>query len=113
MLSIATMIVAAIFLMVPEVHLSVIVAMGIGGAALAIVAPFEAMDRPARRRVLYACLAHVLAMIATLGLLVVTEASIRPLSVVALLLTVGAVLSGWAFKSRNRRRRVGWNDYYD
>lgn len=113
MLSIATMIMAAIFLMLPAVSIAVVAILVAGAGALAVVVPFEAMDPGARRRVLLASVAHLVAMIVAGGALLATEAGIRPVLVTAALAMAGAVLVGWAYATRNRRRRAGWNDYYD
>jgi hypothetical protein len=113
MLSIATLIVATILLLLPSVGFPAIVALVAGAAALAIVAPFEAMDPAARRRVLIATIVHLAASVAALGLVVATDGGNRPLVVIAGLAAASVILVGWAFKTRNRRRRVGWNNYYD
>ncbi len=113
MLSIASLIVAAIFLLLPKVGILTVAALVAGAACLAIVAPFEAMNPPARKRVVAATVGYCLASGAALALVLLSDAGNRPLLVMGALLACGLILAGWAFKTRNRRRRIGWTDYFD
>ncbi|MDP1027364.1 hypothetical protein Q5H91_09075 [Sphingomonas sp. KR1UV-12] len=113
MLSIASLMMAAILLMLPAIGFTTIGLLVGGAACLAIVAPFDAMQPPARKRVVAATLAYVLTTIAAAGVVAVTDGGHRPLFVLAALAACGLILFGWAFKTRNRRRRAGWTDYFD
>ncbi|MFS0772143.1 hypothetical protein [Sphingomonas sp. 1P08PE] len=113
MLSIASLLMAAIFLMIPAIGFATVGLMVAGAACLGAVAPFDAMQPPQRKRVVWAMLAYCLTIAAAGVAVALSNAGLKPLMVLAVMGACGAILLGWAFKTRNRRRRVGWTDYFD
>lgn len=62
MLAILTVLVTILFWFIPDIDINVIASGAIAAAALIIVAPFEALDRAARERVIAACITYVAAI---------------------------------------------------
>lgn len=83
-----------------------------GVLALIVVLPFPAYERVGRSRVMVACIFYTAATALSCGI-----ANVRDPSDVTLLMSLppltGAMLSAWAFKTRSRRRRIGFSNYYD
>lgn len=86
--------------------------MGFAVLALLLVLPFPAYERVRRSRVLIACLFYTAATAVSCGI-----ANAIELNATNLLLSVapasGLILSLWARRTWERRRRVGFSNYYD
>ncbi|PAX07323.1 hypothetical protein [Sphingomonas lenta] len=111
LLSILSLLVAA-WMHLGGAPVAVVAAIAVGAACLAVVAPFDAPDPPQRRRVLWACIAHVAAIAVAAVLAVAAEATLPRLGSLMLLLLLGGALSARAFATRNRRRIKGWGGYF-
>ena len=85
----------------------------VSAACIAIVAPFRAAEPRQRRRVVIAFLTYTLGLIAGVVWAFFNRASTDQLVILALHAFAGAVLTAWAFKTRNRwRRPSGLRAYY-
>lgn len=113
MLAMLSFLVAGILVMVPGITMSSVLTLILAALCIAAVAPFEAFDRPARVRVFLACAAYS-AVAAGATALVLADDVPRTIPAVLLLLVVwGLALTVWAFRTRNRIRRRGWQNYFD
>jgi len=95
-----------------DVAIASLVPLCFGVLALIVVLPFPAHDRVRRSRVSIACVFYTAATAVSAGI-----ANVATPSEVTYLLCLpplmGAVLSLWALKTRKRRRRIGFSNYYD
>jgi O-antigen/teichoic acid export membrane protein len=113
MLAILTVLVTVLFWFIPDIDINVIASGAIAAAALIIVAPFEALDRAARERVIAACITYVAAIGVSLCFTLQTPVEQAPIGALAMLAASGLVLAAWSFKIQNRRRRSVWSNYFD
>lgn len=114
MLALLTVLIAILFWFLPDVSLETVLCTGIAAGILAVVAPFEAREPPARKRVLAACVVYVALIggaiaFAFLG----TAERIAPVGALGALAFAGLILVFWSFGIRNRVSRPQWRDYYD
>jgi hypothetical protein len=112
-LAILTIVVAGLFLLIPGIGMTIIGSSAVAAACLAVVAPFEALEPPARKRVMAGCFAFVVAIGIALGFAVLDGVDLGPVGMLAGLAAAGTALTIWSFAVRNRRRRTLWGDYYD
>ncbi|MBN8806750.1 MAG: hypothetical protein J0I47_00710 [Sphingomonas sp.] len=112
-LALLTATMAGLFWLVPGIGMETIAGCGVAALCLLIVVPFDASEPPARKRVLAACVAFVVAVGVALGFAIETSVDLGPLSALAGVEFVGLILAVWSFTVRNRRRRALWSDYYD
>lgn len=113
LLAIITVLIAALLYVNPSVSADSVVSCLVAALCLAIVAPFDALEPPARKRILAGCVAFVAAIVVAFALAAQTTDDRAPLGALASLASVGVVLVACSFAVRNRRRRAHWHDYYD
>lgn len=93
------------------VSLPATIALVVGVVLLAAVAPFPAYDRPARMRMVGACLAYFAAAAAAAVLALSADAGGASALLLALP-AMGALLALWAFLTRKRKRASGVSSYH-
>jgi hypothetical protein len=82
-------------------------------ACLAVVVPFRAPDPRARWRVVIATFVYTAGTVAASVWAAAQGATLATLAAIAPLAVAGALLTVWAFRTRNRRqRRTGMQVYY-
>ena len=114
MLALLTVLIAILFWFMPDVGLETILCTALAAGALLIVAPFEARDPPARKRVLAGCVVYVILIGVAAGFAFQMPAErATPMGVLAALAFGGLILVFWSFGIRNRVSRPQWRDYYD
>lgn len=114
LLALLTVLITILFWFIPDVGVDTIACTGIAAGFLAIVAPFEARDPPARKRVLAACMAFVVMIgVASWFALQMPAERAGPMGALAILAAGGLILVIWSFGIRNRQSRPHWRDYYD
>ena len=113
LLAILTVLVTTLFWFIPEVSLNAIVSGEIAAGILLIVAPFEAVDRAARERVIAACITYVAAIIVSLYFALQAPTDQAPIGALGMLATAGSALVAWSIKIRHRRSRSVWANYFD
>ena len=89
------------------------IALIVAAACLAAIAPFDASARPARNRVLFACLAYLVPVAAALALAHGVPGMNMVMVAVIVLLQLGVWLACWAFATRKRRRMPRSRRYFD
>ena len=112
-LAVLTLLVAGLFWANADINVGVSAGTAVAALCLAIVLPFGASEPRARKRVFVALVAFVIAVAASLWLALQTTAGFGAVGILAGLLAAGLVVAAWSFKTRNRRRRSAWADYYD
>ncbi|MBS0479322.1 MAG: hypothetical protein JSR79_08485 [Proteobacteria bacterium] len=114
MLALLTVLIAILFWFLPDISLETVLCTAVAAGCLIVIAPFEARDPPARKRVLAGCVAFV-AMIGLAAGFAFQGAAERtaPLGALAALGLGGVILVLWSFGIRNRVSRPQWRDYYD
>ncbi len=112
-LAVLTLLVGGLFWANTDVNASISAGTSVAALCLAIVLPFGASDPRARRRVFVALVAFVAAVAVSLWLALQTMAGYGPVGILGSLLAAGLVVAVWSFRTRNRRRRSAWADYYD
>lgn len=113
MLATVSILVAGLLVTVPQSGLPVLLVFAVGAVLLGGVTPFEAADPSSRMRVALACAAYTLCTIAAGGVAVVLDAP-RMVPAIMLAFTLpGLILTIWAFKTRKRYKRRGWQNYFD
>ncbi|MBB4154635.1 CHASE2 domain-containing sensor protein [Sphingomonas jinjuensis] len=113
MLATVSILVAGLLVTVPQSGLPVILVFAIGSLILGGITPFEAADPSSRMRVVLACAAYTLCAIAA-GVLAVVSGAPRLVPAIMLASTLpGMVLTIWAFRTRKRYKRRGWQNYFD
>lgn len=95
-----------------DVPVADLVPLCFGMLALTAILPFPAYERVRRSRVLVACVFFTAASAISAGIANVMDSS-DATYLLCLLPLIGALLSFWAWKTRNRKRRVGFSNYYD
>ncbi|VXC92808.1 hypothetical protein [Sphingomonas sp. 8AM] len=95
-----------------DVAIAALVPLCFGVLALVVILPFAAYERVRRSRVLIACVFYTAATVITGGIANVFDRS-EATYLLCLPPLIGVMLSFWALKTRNRRRRVGFSNYYD
>lgn len=90
-----------------------LVAVVIGAACLAIVAPFDAPTPRERTRVVLACAAYVAAVAGAVVLAHRVEAPTLAMLALVVLILCGVSLTCWALATRKRRRIPASRRYYD
>lgn len=95
-----------------DVPIAALVPLCFGVMSLIVVLPFPAYERVRRSRVLVACVFYTAATAISAGIANVMNPS-DATYLLCLPPVMGAVLSLWALKTRNRRRRIGFSNYYD
>lgn len=114
MLALLTVLISILFWFMPDVGLETILCTVIAAGCLGVVAPFEARDPPARKRVLAACVAFVVLIgVASWFALQMQAERAAPMGALAMLAAGGLILVVWSFGIRNRVSRPQWRDYYD
>ena len=114
MLALLTVLITILFWFNPDVGLEIVLCTAIAAGCLGIVAPFEARDSAARKRVLAACVAFtVMIGVATGFALQMPGERMTAMSALAILGAGGLILVIWSFGIRNRVSRPKWRDYYD
>ncbi len=114
MLALLTVLIAILFWFIPDIGVETDLCIVIAAACLFIVAPFEARDPPARKRVLAACVAFVVMIGVAAGFAFQMPAErATPLGTLTALGLGGLILVVWSFGIRNRVSRPQWRDYYD
>jgi O-antigen/teichoic acid export membrane protein len=108
-----TALIAALLYLNPDVSEDSAVSCSVAAICLALVAPFEALEPQARKRVVAGCVAFVVAIVIAFALAVQSTDDRAPLGALGSLASVGIVLVAWSFTIRNRRHRPQWRDYYD
>lgn len=111
--SLFTIIVAWLFALDPTIGRPVVITLAVAALCLVGIVPFDAMDPPARKRVVAACCVFVLAVGGALASVVSAESGTAPVGSLLVLMVIGLSLVLWSFRIRNRRRRPGWTTYYD
>lgn len=111
--AVLTAIIAALLFINPSVGTDTVLYCLLGAACLAVVAPFDAPEPPARKRVVAACTAHLLSIICAFAQTVGTSGDRAPIGALIGLASAGIVLVAWSFATRNRRRREHWHEYFD
>jgi hypothetical protein len=114
MLALLTVLITILFWFIPDISLETVLCTAIAAGCLAIVAPFEAREPSARKRVLAACVAFV-ALIGVAMWFAFQAPAERagPMGALAMLAAGGLILVVWSFGIRNRVSRPQWRDYYD
>ncbi|MEH3102655.1 MAG: hypothetical protein PGN12_01955 [Sphingomonas phyllosphaerae] len=111
-MSVAATIVVGVSAYINDLPIAALVPMCFGVLALIVVLPFPALERVRRSRVMVACIFYTAATALSCVI-----ANMMELSVGNLLLSIaplsGIVLSIWALRTWNRRRKIGFSDYYD
>ena len=114
MLALLTVLIAILFWFIPDISLETITFTAIAAGCLAIVAPFEANEPPARKRVLAACAVFVVMIGVAMWFVFQAPADrAAPMGALGMLALGGLVLVVWSFGIRNRVSRPQWRDYYD
>lgn len=113
MLALLTVLITILFWFIPGIEINATASTTLAAACLIIVAPFEALDRAARERVLAACITYVAAIGVALWFALQTPVEQATIVTLAMLATAGLVLVAWSFKIRKHRRRPRWSNYYD
>lgn len=112
LISVAVAIVVGVSAYINDLPIVALVPMCFGVLAMIVVLPFPALERVRRSRVKVACIFYTAATALSCVI-----ANAMQLTVANLLLTIvplsGIILSIWALKTWNRRRKVGFSDYYD
>ena len=86
----------------------------VGAGAMAVVVPNPALESAQRRRVVVGALAYSIMMLATMITVWVGSDNSAQITLPALALLGGVVVTAWAFITRNRRRRrTGLRAYFD
>lgn len=89
-----------------------LVPMAFGSAALAAILPFPAYERVRRGRVMAACLFYTAASVLSFAIANAIDPSIVTLTL-GIPVSTGALLSIWSWRTRKRRRVVGFANYYN
>ncbi|MDE0948259.1 MAG: hypothetical protein OSA39_15655 [Sphingobium sp.] len=87
------------------------IVLAIGILPLAAITPLAASDRRARRRVVGACMAYTVAAALTAIMAMNESGAFNPL--LTALPAMGALLSLWAYLTRNRRRVSSYDHYFN
>lgn len=95
-----------------DVAIAALVPLCFGVLALIVILPFRAYEPVRRSRVLIACVFYTAATAISACVANVMYPS-DTTYLLCLLPLIGAALSFWALKTRNRRRRAGFSNYYD
>ena len=86
----------------------------VGAAAIAMVVPNPALEPSQRKRVVAGALGYSVMMLVTIIALVAESNNAAQLTLPAIALVGGLLVTGWAYKTRNRRRRrTGLKAYFD
>ncbi|QDZ08661.1 hypothetical protein FPZ24_15285 [Sphingomonas panacisoli] len=113
LVAILTALIAGLLYINPDISVNVAICCLIAASCLAIVAPFEALEPAARKRICVGCIAFVVAIVIAFALAIQTTDDRGPLGALASLATGGIVLAAWSFTIRNRRGRPQWRNYFD
>jgi hypothetical protein len=95
-----------------DVPIAALVPLCFGLLALTVILPFPAYERTKRSRVLFACVFYTAANAISAGIANFIDPK-DATYLLCLLPFIGAMLSFWALKTRNRRRRANFANYYD
>ncbi|WP_375390444.1 hypothetical protein [uncultured Sphingomonas sp.] len=112
-LAVLTLLVSGLFWMNADINAGIPAGTSAAALSLAVVLPFGANDPRGRKRVFAALVAFLVAVALSLWIALQTMAGYGAMGVLAGLLGAGMVLAVWSFRTRNRRRRSAWADYYD